>query len=472
MVGPPGETAGDRSVSATAPTLARNKNTDIKSRVEAATVPGMVFFVYCYFLVDYFGRLAARLPVYPQLRPTLLLVAVLTIAAFMQAHKFRGVTQETTIRIMFVFLIYLFLSFPLVEWPGSIIRHNLPEFVKAAVFLFFTAFFVDTDKRLKIFVGLFLALQIFRVIEPLYLNLTEGYLGSRTHLGGGEFAGRLAGAPADVINPNGLGFVVATVLAFSHFMLWRSSSKWLKLAYLVLVPALLYTMVQTGSRGGFLALLVVLVMIFVFTKRKALFLIIIGVAAAGAWTQMNDIQRDRYLSLVSADTQQHATVDGRWRGIRHEFELGLNRPIFGHGLGTTSEAKVHFGGGRPQAAHNLYAEALIETGIIGFGIFMAFLGSCYLLLRRNMALFRRLGDTYTSSENYHYRLNLALITVFWMYAVYSFNYFGLSQEYWYVFAGLCVAFSRSLKRNTELVPTEETTPKLKSKLAPQGLGPA
>ena len=419
-------------------------------------MPSMVFFVYCYFMMDYFGRLAARIPVYAQLRPTLLLVLILTIAAIFQADKFRGVTRETTIKLMFVFLGYLFFSFPLVEWPGSIIRHNLPEFVTAAVFLFFTAFFVDTDKRLKIFVALFIGLQVFRVLEPLYLNLTQGYFGSRTYLSPGEFAGRLSGAPADVINPNGLGFVIATVLAYAHFMLWRSPNKWLKLLYLALVPALLYTMVQTGSRGGFLALLVVVGMIFWQSKHKVVFALTAAVIAAGSWTQLTDLQKDRYLSLVSEDTQQHATAEGRWQGIRSEFALGMNRPVFGHGLGTTSEAKVNFGGGRRQAAHNLYAEVIIETGIIGFAIFMAFLFSCYSLLRRNMTLFKTLGGAYATTQNYHYRLNLALITVFCMYAVYSFNYFGLSQEYWYVFAGLCVAFSRSLKRNAEFArPVKE-----------------
>lgn len=420
-----------------------------RSGVEAVAVPNAIFVLYCFFMVDYFGRLSARFPVWGMLSPTLILVVMLTLAAFLQAEKFRGVIREPTVRILLLFLLYLLLSFPLVEWPGSIIRHNIPEFVKAAAFLFFTAFFVDTDRRLKIFVALFLGLQFLRVLEPLYLNVTTGYLGSAYHLSGGEFAGRLSGAPADVVNPNGLAFVIVTAIAYAHFMLWWAPNKVLKLAYLLFLPAALYAMVLTGSRGGFIALLVVVLMMFWYSRHKAVFLVVAMLLAVGSWSQLDDLQRERYSSLIDSESSQHKTVDGRWEGIKSEFRLGMNRPVFGHGLGTTPEAKVNFGGGRFQAAHNLYAEALIETGMIGFLIFVAFLLSCYRLLMANMKRFKELGPEYTSAKNYHFRLNLALITVFWMYAVYSFNYFGLSQEYWYLFAGLCVAFSRSIQRNLD-----------------------
>ncbi len=426
-----------------------------RAQVEQATVPSVVFFLYCYFVIDYFARFAARLPVYAQFRPTLVMAMVLIFAAFLHADKFREVMREPTVRILSIFLLYLVVSFPLVEWPGSIIRHNLPDFVRAAVFLFFTAFFVDTDRRLKVFFALFLGLQFLRVLEPLFMNWTTGYLGGRYHLWGGEFMGRLTGAPADVIDHNGLAFVIATCLAYGYFMLWWSPSKWLKIAYLAFVPAALYGMVLTQSRGGFIALSVGAIVLLWYTRHKIVFLILVLIMAAGVWSQMDDTQRDRYRSLVDTETAQRAGVDGRLTGIKAEFRLGLNRPIFGHGLGTTAEAKVNFGGGRPQAAHNVYAEALIETGLIGFGIFSAFLLSCYFLLLRNIRRFRALGSDFASPQNYHFRMNLAFMAVFWLYAVFSFNYFGLSQEYWYLFAGLCVAFSRSIFRNQEALDAQQ-----------------
>src|SRR5690606_9877918 len=132
----------------------------------------------------------------------------------------------------------------------------IPNFIKAIVFLYFMALIVDSDKRLKWALAVFIGCQVFRVLEPLYLNITQGYWGASTYLGGTNFASRLSGAPADVINPTELGFGIATVIPFLHYLLF--SRGWFsKLLYLSLMPALIYALILTMSRGAFLALLVV-----------------------------------------------------------------------------------------------------------------------------------------------------------------------------------------------------------------------
>src|SRR5690606_1226423 len=124
-----------------------------------------------------------------------------------------------------------------------------------------------SDKRLKWALVVFVGCQVIRVLEPLYLNITDGYWGSKTHLGGGEFASRLAGAPTDVINPNELGFVIVTAIPFLHYLLF--SRGWIcKLIYLSLMPALMYALILTMSRGAFLALLVVAWVVWKESKHK------------------------------------------------------------------------------------------------------------------------------------------------------------------------------------------------------------
>lgn len=418
------------------------------------TLPSAIFFVYCYFVVDYFARFSARVSFYGQFRPTLVVFAVLVVLLFFQLHKVKEHFRDPALKAGVVLLLYLFLSFPLVEWPGSVIRHHLDDFVRAFCFLFFTALIVDTDRRLRVFVFIFVALQVFRVLEPLFLNLTEGYMGDDTYIGGGEFAGRLAGAPADVINPNGLGFVIATCVAFMHFLMWGSERKLLKLMYLALLPAMLYAMVLTGSRGGFLALVVVFACIFWMSRHKAVLAIVFAIAAVWGWGQLDDLQRDRYLSLVGGGDVYQGSADGRIDGIFNELSLGLNRPIVGHGLGTTQEAKVH-AWGSGLASHNLYAELLIEIGCIGFSIFIYMIYQFYRVLRKNIRRFSMLPEDQWRRSIFHYRLNQALLAVFVMYVIYSVNYFGLSQEYWYIYGGLCVAFSRSLDRWWEQVEAGE-----------------
>jgi len=413
------------------------------------TMPGALFALYCFFLVDYFLRLSARIPGYGQIRPTLLLVLLITLFLFSQRDKVRHVIRDPRLMAVWVLIGYILVSLPLVEWPGSVVRENFAEFVKAVVFLFFTALIVDTDRRLRFTIILWLGLQIVRVLEPLYLNITTGYWGSSTHLGGGEYAERLSGAPADVVNPNGLGFVIVTAIPFLHYLVGASPRWSLKLLYLALMPPMLYALILTASRGAIIALLVVAWMVFKESRHKLVLLVVGATLAAGAWFQMSDFQKDRYVSLVDEDSAQRATVAGRWGGMLGEFGLAMNRPLFGHGLGTTPEAKFNVAGGRDKAAHNLYAELIIEIGLIGFILFIRYLYRIYGLVRKNLEHLKSITHRPGIRESYEFRLNQALIAVFWMYTIYSINYFGLSQSYWYMLGGICIAFARSLAHDTD-----------------------
>jgi putative inorganic carbon (hco3(-)) transporter len=155
------------------------------------------------------------------------------------------------------------------------------------------------------------------------------------------------------------------------------------------------------------------------------------------WAHLDDVHKDRYFSLFSKDAQQSATAEGRTQLTKLEYQIGMQRPVFGHGLGTTAEAKVHDGHGA-QASHNLYTELLIEVGVVGGLLFLRFLYSIHAELKQTA---RRLAENKTRpDEDFVGRLLLCFFALFWMYAVFSINYFGLSQDYWYVLAGLVTAF--------------------------------
>ena len=404
------------------------------------------FILFMGYLAFFYLRFSQRFPVIAPLRPDLIMAVLVMLSIVPYLSQRAGLFRLPVSQALNLLILWILITLPFVQWPGSVLRENWFPFFKAVLLFYFTIIVVDTPNRLRWFVILFVGFQVFRVIEPLYLNLTTGYLGGSTHLGGGEFAGRLSGAPVDVINANGLGFVIATSVMFIHFLLWQSPSKVGKLIYLALVPGMLYALIQSMSRGGFIALLAGGALIFWQSQRKAGTVIVAVAAAILAWGFMTDVQRDRYLSLVSGDAQQASTVEGRLTGMKTEFLLGMNRPIFGHGLGTTSEAKVNVLGGRRQASHNLYAELLIEVGIGGFVLFMLMLTRIHRLVRDNLERLARLSET-SPSIGFYTRLNRALFVVFWVYAVYSLNYFGLSQDYWYLFAGLCTAVGFIMQRS-------------------------
>lgn len=408
-----------------------------QTKVSDQVVSSFTFVFFLYFILDFFLRFSVRIPGYSNLRPTLVAVVILAILLFVQREKLVEKFKHPVFKPVFVLLAYLVISLPLVEWPGSVIRNNLDPFVKAIVFLFFTALIVDTRKRLVWFVGVFVLCQVVRVLEPLYLNLTQGYWGSSTYLSTKEFANRLAGAPADVINPNELGFVIVTVIPFLHYLLWTGRWK-LKAIYLVLMPLLLYALILTMSRGAFLALMVVSFFIFKESRHKTALVGVAVMAIVAAFSVMTPVQKERYLSIIDRDVEGGASAEGRIQGMIREFQLGLTRPVVGHGLGTTGETKANKLG-RRQASHNLYAELLIEIGVVGFAIFLAFLVRAFKQLKLLQVAF---GRAERADASFYENLNKVLICLFWMYAVYSLNYWGLSQYYWYLFGGLTIALGR------------------------------
>jgi len=429
-------------------------------------VSNFTFILYMLYIISFFLRFAARIPAIAPLRPDLLIAACLIIILVAQHEKLTGRFNNACNRYLLIFIAYIIFTLPFVEWPGSVLRGNLTVFIKAFLFFYFTVLIVDTDWRLKCFVFIFMACQLFRVLEPLYLHVAYGYWGSNTHLGMGEFASRLSGAPSDVINPNGLGLVIATLFPFLHY-LWGSSRWTFKLAYISLVPSLLYALVLTMSRSGLIAMMVIVWNIFVKSRHKFIILMGVLVLISFAWSNLSDVHKDRYMSLTGADdVNSAASFQGRISGYSKEFAIALHKPLVGHGLGTSLEANVNVAGGR-HISHNLYLETLIETGVIGLAIFILFIKSIYdnlRLIAKNQSepteskldkSDKKPGDYYKSapvSQPLDYEKNLlkALVTCFWMYVIYSFATYGLSEYNWYLLAGLAIVLNRRTLNKREI----------------------
>jgi len=403
-------------------------------------VSSFTYLAYLLFVVSFFLHLSARIPAIKALRPDLLLAVVVLMMLLIESAKLRNRLSGPCSQIMSVMLIYLVLSLPLVEWPVSVVRDNLSDFVKAVIFFYFTVLIVDTKGRMKFFISVFIICQVIRVLEPLYLNITTGYWGDHTWLRAGEFADRLSGAPSDIINPNGLGFVIATVFPYLHY-LWGNATWKYKIGYISLVPPLLYALVLTMSRSGFIALTVVAWIIFLKSRHKFFLVIIALSACAVLWANMSDVQRDRYRSLTGTeDVQGAATAKGRFKGMIADLRVGANRPIVGHGLGTSKEAIYNIRGGS-KVAHTLYFEVLIEMGMIGFIIYMLFLKSIFNMLKSISGLLSEFNDKELKYEN---DLLMTLNACFWMYIVFSLAQYGVSEYHWYLLAGITTVLWRNL----------------------------
>lgn len=393
----------------------------------------LAFALYMFYMLSFFLRLPSRLPVLGALRIDLLLVA--TIFLLIITAKIKGQEKSNISKYILTLFIYSIVVLPFTTWPGSVIGKGIPEFIKAAIFFLFTYKLVLNEQRLKVLIYIFIFANTFRVIEPLYLNITQDYWGSKTSFGWDQ-VNRLSGSPADTINANGLAFVIASILPFYHY-LFGTKTFWRKLIYWGLLPVLLYAMSLTLSRSGLLAVAIIYGVIFLKSKRKGL-LTAMGICGIIIFfASLNEIQRDRYLSIFDSDTKSAGSAEGRFSGWTRDLDVAMVKPIFGHGLGTSREANWNLGG-NDQPSHNLWIEVLQELGLVGLIIFIIYTKEIYKGFRETERASRKSTDRFGFIQSCVPAMQVWLVMNF----LFSFASYGLSSYEWYFFGGLSAVMLR------------------------------
>lgn len=409
----------------------------------------LAFALYLFFIASWFVHLAARVPALGAIRFDLLLVAMIGALSILNRPPSHGRIST----LLAILLGYIALSTPFVEWPGSVVRNGLQTFVQALVFYYFTTWLVTSERRLKLVVAVFVLCQVFRVLEPVYLHQTEGYWGSSARMADFEDLERLSGAPFDVVNPNGLAFIILTVFCFIHYLWPRSFTG--TIAYASVLPISLYALVLTGSRSGVVGLAAAFGAVFLRSRHKLVLAVAAAAVAAFAVPRLSADLADRYLSVVSSNTKNAETVDFRVSGVEGDIRVALRRPIFGHGLGTSREANANFRG-VDQPSHNLYTEILQELGIGGLVIFTLIIGATVKNLRTAIRGIRaRAADD-------SYQMALANSLSVWMALnlIFSLASYGLSNYTWFFMAGLSEALIRlSVGDPVEVLKVEAPRPR-------------
>lgn len=148
---------------------------------------------------------------------------------------------------------------------------------------------------------------------------------------------------------------------------------------------------------------------------------------------MGAIDKDRYMSIVDSNTKNAVTADDRFEQIKRYWPIVLDRPFFGHGIGTSREANANLAG-YDQPAHDLYIEVGEELGLVGLLIYILFIRSLFVNITEIAMAFKKTAPPgsylLTITKSIQVYLLLALI--------FSFASYGLSLDTWYLIAGFTV----------------------------------
>lgn len=394
--------------------------------------------LYFLFIISWFLHLGTRIPPLGAARIDLLLVLILF---FLSLNKRNNYTDIKTSKIILFLVFYIIATVPLVQWPGSVLKFGIGNFIKAIVFYFFTIKFIDTEERLKRFLHVFIACMCFRVLEPLYLNLTSGYWGEAAYMQG-EFMQRLAGAPSDIIGANGLAFVILIIFPFLYYLSFVAK-KYLFISVILFFP-LVYALTLTGSRSGMLGFIIFLIFLILKSKKKIILSCLGLVVMAVIFINLSPDQQDRYLSIVDSSKKNAATSEGRVEGVKADFQVAMHRPLFGHGLGTSREANFNIGG-KNQISHNLYAETAQEIGFVGLFIFLLYITSIIGNYTKTLNIMR---SSATTGSRFLFEVNNSLFVWLGVNLFFSMASYGLSSFEWYLFGGISVALRNIVSNPT------------------------
>ena len=277
----------------------------------------------------------------------------------------------------------------------------------------------------------------------------EGFLGWYTGNLVWENQGipRLHGSTAMYGHPNSFSGFAVSCLAFGVFLIMCTTSKLLKAGLALLVLFSLIIIVTTGSRTGYVA--VILGTIYFFFKLKAGKLKILSLAAITLIATINLVPTDykeRFMSIFTGEEREGRSSDARLEIIEDALILYSKYPL---GIGVQAFPKVRdqlFG--RSQNTHNLYLEILTNIGPIGLIVFFIFI---YKLIKLNVNNIKKLDSTELTADQ-HFLLNLCKTIIGYILLRLLLGLFGMDlyEIYWWIALGITLSITKLLhQQNTD-----------------------
>ena len=293
---------------------------------------------------------------------------------------------------------------------------SLLEYLKSLVILFLIVNLVTSRLALRravwvlVLAGAFLGtISVYQVATSSYDTTFWGF--GRIKLAqivGSLYEPRIAGPLGD---PNFYAQILLIVVPLALYRLWDESSVRLKMLAAYALGVITVALVFTYSRGGALALGLVLVLALLDRKaqiRSALLglLVIVPLLVLapqqfeGRLGTLKQLLPGQHESVIHADT----SIQERTLLMRCAWQMFLDHPILGVGadnygeyydeyaerVGSAVSSYEDFG--RRRFPHSLYLQIAAETGLVGLVVFAVILALTLRRLRAARRLFRAAND--------------------------------------------------------------------------------
>ncbi|XXJ20941.1 O-antigen ligase family protein [Desulfovibrio caledoniensis] len=241
--------------------------------------------------------------------------------------------------------------------------------------VFIMMIFAIHDER-----GYMKMIELMALITALYVFLSlREFLGGRFQYTMGMT--RMIGFD----NTYGQSNSFSSTLVLSYPMLWvllRTDviSKKMRYVLYAYVPASLFCLFQTGSRSGLVQCFVFFFLLFGKSKRKFMYIMLAVVMFFVVWNVIPQEMRDRYYSLIDPSVapnarSAHESAEGRILGFKQGIRVWQEHPLMG--VGPDNLIFTWPDGVKGLQSHNLVAQLLSDTGLLGTIPFALLFSLCY-----------------------------------------------------------------------------------------------
>jgi O-Antigen ligase len=401
--------------------------------VQATSFQILCFITLCvYLLSGYINDITLHL-LHTKAYLSTIAVSVLPLLLVLTGTISRGLKHPIG-KLWIAFAVCLALSFPFSIWRTGTLLVLEGFYPKAYILYFYICACIVSGRQLH---------SMMKVLTVgSFLLLFECVL-----FGGNDESGRFAVLGSFFLsNANELGLQLLLNICFLLFAFFSNQRPvWKILSFFGIIGSALY-MLKTGSRGEFLAFLIVAFTTMLFSRRKILFAIVsVPIICISLFMiPTHTLHRLTYIVTgdeegVSIDLSARESQIERQRLLLDSIAYTFQYPLFGVGAGQFA-VKVagdkEKRGEHPEwlGTHNSYTQVSSETGLPAFVFYTLAIGVC---IRINYVVFRRLAGRPEVQEFYAVALCMFLCAIAYAFSTF---FFHIAYSYYFpMIAGFSVA---------------------------------
>jgi O-antigen ligase len=302
-------------------------------------------------------------------------LGVLITGMFLHKRRYGTISLPSALpfKLMLVFEVVIIASL-VVSLDESATLDAIEFFAKLIVFYLLIHYTIDTRLKFDIFVAVFVLL----ILREAALSFTDYYGGGAIYRMG---IMRATGRGSFGSGANSLAATLVFAMPFMVTMWKNYRNGFIRVAVAGGLFLLILMTINTGSRGGLLAMLTVTGATVFHTRYRLITTVVAVGILVGGWFLLPDQYKGRYATLVS-DEDANDISTGRVEIWENGMRMFSEHPVLGIGSGAFIAANSSGDYGPPIELnpHSIYVQLLAEVGLIGFVVWFTFLFSYLRLL--------------------------------------------------------------------------------------------